>query len=232
MPLRGSAVALLTAGLLSTAVAGCSGDSNEAPERSPAEQLAAAAARLEKSRSVTFTLESEGFPPRAVGVTAAKGTGRFAPPSFKGTLNATVGGVTGAVDVIAVEQDVFMKFFTPGYNKIDPATYGAPNPAQIFNPETGVTSLIDQTTAPTEKGRVRDGADVLTSISGTVPGDAVADLFVVGQRSSTFEITYGITESGDELRKVVLVGPFYAGTTSTYTLRLEELESAVEITRP
>ena len=48
-----------------------------------------------------------------------------------------------------------MKFFTPTFNKIDPATYGAPNPAQLFNTETGITSLITQTQSP---GQGLDGA--------------------------------------------------------------------------
>lgn len=231
MPARAFAA---PAGLLLTlACVACTGASDRpAVEPAPAEQLASAATRLEKSPSVSFTLESTGLPKAAVGVSGAEGTGRFEPPSFKGTLNATVNGVTGAVDVVAVEQDVYMKFFTPGYNKIDPAAYGAPNPAKLFHPDTGITSLVDKTAAPVKGERVREGAEVLTTIRGTVPGAAVADLFVIGERTGTFAVTYGITEAGRELRTVVLQGPFYAGSTSTYRLRLKELESPVEIARP
>ncbi|MEP6855966.1 MAG: LppX_LprAFG lipoprotein [Pedococcus sp.] len=224
----------LAAGLVSMlALAACSGGSDDAVvEQPPAQQLADARAVLEKSPAVMFTLESTGLPGKAVGVSGAKGTGLFEPPSFEGTLNASIAGVTGTVEVVAVEQDVYMKFFTPTYNKIDPATYGAPNPAQLFNTETGITSLITRTQSPAKASTVRDGSDVLNTFTGTLPGDAVADLLVVGDRKGTFDVTYGVTQTGKELRSVVIKGPFYAGATSTYTLRLTSLANPVVITRP
>jgi lipoprotein LprG len=212
----------------------CTGEEKraEAKGQTPAELLASARTRLETSPSVSFTLESAGLPGKAVGISGARGTGRFTPPSFKGTLNATINGVTGAVDVIAVEQDVFMKFFTPGYNPIDPADYGAPNPAQLFDTRAGITSLVDRTQGVEKAATVRDGADVLATVKGTLPGEAVADLLVAGDRAATFDVTYGITDRGGELRTVVLSGPFYQGASSTYTLRLKRLDQPVEITRP
>ncbi|NYG07035.1 lipoprotein LprG [Phycicoccus badiiscoriae] len=229
MRLKGIAIAAIAA----LTLVGCT-SKGDAPvkEGTPAEQLAAARANLEKSPAVSFTLESTGLPSKAVGVSAAKGTGLFTPPSFKGTLNATVAGLTGTVDVIAVEQDVFMKFFTPGYNKIDPATYGAPNPARLFDKATGITSLIAKTQSLAKGDTVRDGGDVLASFTGTLPGAAVADLLVIGDRTATFDVTYGVTQGGHELRTVVLKGPFYPGATSTYSLRLKSLPQPVAITRP
>ena len=229
MRLKGFAIAAVAA----LALVGCTSKGDApAKEGTPAEQLAAARTNLEKSPAVTFTLEATGLPSKAVGVSAAKGTGLFTPPSFQGTLNATIAGVTGTVDVIAVEQDVYMKFFTPGYNKIDPATYGAPNPALLFDKDTGVTGLIAKTQSLAKGDKVRDGADVLTSFTGKLPGAAVADLLVIGDRNGTFDVTYGVTQSGHELRTVVLKGPFYAGATSTYSLRLKSLPQPVAITRP
>ena len=231
MRLRGIAIAGTALTFVALALVGCSSDDAPAKEGTPAEQLAAARANLEKSPAVTFTLTATDLPSKAVGVSGAKGTGAFTPPSFKGTLKATIAGVTGTVDVIAVEQDVYMKFFTPGYNKIDPATYGAPNPAQLINKQTWITSLIGKTPAPKTAGQVRQGSDVLTTFTGTVPGDAVADLFVIGVRSGTFDVTYGITPQ-KQLRTVVLKGPFYEGSTSTYSLSLTNLATPVAITRP
>jgi lipoprotein LprG len=229
MRLKGFAIA----GIAALTLVGCSsGGEAPAKEGTPTEQLAAARANLEKSPAVTFTLDATGLPSKAIGVSAAKGTGLFTPPSFQGTLNATIAGVTGTVEVIAVEQDTYMKFFTPGYNKIDPATYGAPNPAQLFNKETGITSLIGKTESLAKGEQVRDGSEVLTSFTGKVAGAAVADLFVIGDRAATFDVTYGVTQSSKELRTVLLKGPFYAGSTSTYSLRLKSLAQPVAITRP
>ena len=225
--------ALPAVGLVAALLVGCSGTATpDATEAPPAEQLATARANLEKSPAVTFTLASTGLPSKAIGVSGAKGTGLFRPPSFQGTLNATVSGVTGTVDVIAVEQDVFMKFFTPTYNKIDPADYGAPNPAQLFNTETGITALIGKTEKVAAGGTKREGSDVLQTFTGTVPGAAVADLLVIGDRDGTFDETYGVTTTGKELRSVVLSGPFYPGPTATYTLGLKSLAQPVAITRP
>jgi len=231
---HGPLVVLVALLALVAGLSACTGDSPKptSTEQTPAQRLAAARAKLEASPAVDFELTSAGLPSKAVGVSGAKGTGLFRPPSFKGTLDASINGVTGTVQVIAVEQDAYLKFFTPGYAKIDPADYGAPNPAQLFNPQTGITSLIGKTTDPVKGGQTRDRSEVLDTITGTVPGAAVADLFVIGDRNGSFDITYGITHDGQELRTVVLKGPFYPGTTSTYTLRLKALDQAVAITRP
>ena len=231
---RYAVVSVLVAGLATGVLASCSGGDKggATADVPPAQRLAAARTALEKSPAVSFTLTSEGLPGKAVGVSAAKGTGLFQPPSFQGTLDATIRGVTGTVEVIAVEQDVYLKFFTPGYSKIDPSTYGAPNPAQLFDTRTGVTSLVSRTTDLAAGQRARDGAAVVDTYTGKVPGSAVADLFVIGDRKGTFDVTYGVSEDGDELRTVVLKGPFYPGSTSTYTARLTKLPQAVAITRP
>ncbi|HEV7195579.1 MAG TPA: LppX_LprAFG lipoprotein [Pedococcus sp.] len=229
--LRRLAVAGVAA-LATLTVVGCSNSAAPAKQVPPAQRLATARQRLEQSPAVSLSVESSGLPGKAVGVSGGRGTGLFNPPSFKGTLNATVSGVTGTVDVIAVDKDVYMKFFTPGYIKIDPKTYGAPNPAQLFSTQTGITSLIGRTAHLAAGPSVRDGADVLSTITGTLPGSAVADLLVIGERTGTFDVTYGLTDPGGDLRSVVLKGPFYAGSTSTYTLRVQRLAQPVAITRP
>ncbi len=71
---------------------------------------------------------------------------------------------------------------------------------------------MTKTTSPTVAGQVRAGSEVLTTITGTIPGAAVVDLFKIGDRNGTFDVTYGLTD-GDELRQVTLTGPFFgAGT--------------------
>ena len=44
-------------------------------------------------------------------------------------------------------------------------------------------------------------------------------------------MTYGIAE-GDKLQLAEMVGPFFVGTTSTFTLRLKDYGKSVAITRP
>ncbi|QGN58744.1 LppX_LprAFG lipoprotein [Nostocoides sp. HKS02] len=154
MSVRVISVRVVAAGVVALALAGCS-SAAPAPSStaSPAQQLAAARTTLEQSPAVSLDLEATGLPSKAVGVSAAKGTGLFSPPSFKGTLNATVSGITGTVDVIAVDQDVYLKFFTPGYAKIDPKTYGAPNPAQLVQPPDRDHQSDQQDRAPGRRGQ-------------------------------------------------------------------------------
>lgn len=228
---RGVALALALG--VSLALAGCTEDQADGARRAtPVEQLTAARDQLLASAAVTFTVVAEDLPDEATGVSGAEGVGTFRPPAFQGTLDATVGGVTGKVEVIAVERDVYMKFFTPDYNPIDPADYGAPNPAQLLNPETGITSVVEKTQGLVRGERTRDGAEVLDTFTGTLPGAVVADLLVIGDRQDTYDVTYGVTAPGGDLRSVQLVGPFYPGTESTYTLRLEESGELVAISRP
>ena len=91
---------------------------------------------------------------------------------------------------------------------------------------------MTKTISPTVAGQVRAGSEVLTTITGTIPGAAVVDLFKIGDRNGTFDVTYGLTD-GDELRQVTLTGPFFgAGTSSTYVLTLDQYGQPVTITAP
>ena len=79
---------------------------------------------------------------------------------------------------------------------------------------------------------MRRGAEVLTTITGTLPGASVVDLFLIGDRSGSYAVSYGLTD-GQQLRTVGLTGAFFgAGTSSTYTLALDRYGQPVTITRP
>jgi lipoprotein LprG len=124
-----------------------------------------------------------------------------------------------------------MKIFTPTYNPADLADLGAPNPSNFFHPDKGISSLLVETGSPAVGEKVRDGAAVLQQYTGTLPGASIKELLNLGDGKSEFQVTYGIAE-GDKLQLAEVTGPFFAGTTSTYTLRLKNYGTAVEITRP
>jgi lipoprotein LprG len=227
--------ALLTALLVAGAVglSACSDSPSQAKEPTPAVLLATAKQKLDATTGVSFTLASAAVPKGVNGVSAAKGIGVVNPaPAFKGTVNATVSGVTGTVDVIAVDKDVYMKLFTPEYNKVDPAVFGAPNPAQLFNKSSGISTLLPATTGLVRGDRAREGNDVLKTVRGKVPGDRIAALFVFGDKSGVFDVTYGLDEKTGQLRKATMTGPFFPGATSTYTLLLTGYGNPATITKP
>lgn len=216
-------------------VAACSSDSgttSRATQQSPAQQLAAAKAKVDAAPSVHLKLASANVPQGASGVVSADGWGKH-PPAFKGTFKVTLKGVQADAEITSLEGKVYAKLpLIPGTNEIDPKQFNLPDPATLFSPDKGLTTLLTATTSPVAGDTVRQGAEVLTTIKGGLPGKAVTDLFLIGDSSGTFTATYGLTDT-QELRQVVLVGPFFgAGTSSTYTLTLDQYGQPVTIAKP
>ena len=235
--MRRPSALLVAVGPLSVGLAvllgGCSGNVDAPPEQTPAEQLAAAKTAFDAAGSVQLDLSSTDVPPRENGVTAAKGGGVIdvTEPKFQGTITGTIKGLAGTIDVIAIGNTAYLKFFTPDYKETDLDTINAPNPAMFFDPATGISALLPQTADPTGDGQTRSGKEVLTKISGTLPGSTVEDLFHLGDGTGTFEVSYGLTDS-DQLRTATLKGPFFPGVQATYLLVLTDYGVPVEITRP
>ena len=221
------ALALLTA----LALAACGG-SDKAQVTSPVEQLAAAKAKVDAATSMHLTLRSSGIPASVNGVLSGDGTGTHA-PAFKGTLGARISGFEAKVDVVAIDKLLYVKLpFTTQFVQADPKTYNAPDPAHLFATQGGITSLLTDTKNPVEGPSTRVGPDVLKTITGTLPGTSVAKLLNIGDATRTFNVTYGITDPGGELRTLTMTGPFYKGATSTYTLTLDTYGAPVEISKP
>lgn len=213
------------------ALTGCSG-ANRAQVTTASQQLAAAKAKLDAATSMHLTLRSSGIPASVDGALGADGSGTHA-PAFKGTLDARISGFEAKVDVVSIDKLLYVKLpFTTQFVQADPKTYNAPDPAQLFATSGGITSLLTATTNPVEGAKIRVGPDVLQTITGTLPGATVARLLNIGDATQTFHVTYGITDSGGQLRTVTMTGPFYKGATSTYTLTLDQYGAPVEIIKP
>jgi len=224
---RGMALALL----MVVALAACGG-SSKVPVKTPAQQLAAAKAQVDAATSMHLTLRSAGIPATVNGALGADGSGTHA-PAFKGTLDARISGFQATVEVVSIDRLLYVKLpFTTQFVQADPKTYNAPDPAQLFATEGGITSLLTATVNPVEGPMIRVGPEVLTTITGTLPGASVARLLNIGDATKTFNVTYGITDPGGELRTVTMTGPFYQGATSTYTLTLDKYGAPVAISKP
>lgn len=235
MPL--SRVAAVVSALCLLGVAACTGEGDApAPTRSaeptPAQRLATAKATLDAAPSVHVALTSSGVPKGSSGIVSADGWGKH-PPAFKGTFQVSLRGVQADAEVISVGGEVYAKLpLVPGMNRIDPKRFGLPDPALLFSPDRGLTTLLTKTTNPTAGDDVRNGSEVLSTIRGTVPGANVVDLFGIGDRTGTFGAVYGLT-SDQQLRTVALDGPFFgAGSRSTYSLKLDRYGEAVTIEKP
>ena len=231
---RLAAAALAVVCLTTTAACTGSGDTPSPTQSAPSaeQRLAAAKAKVDAAPSVHLGLASKDVPDGTNGIISADGWGAH-PPAFKGTFKVRLGGIEGDAEITSVDGVVYAKLpFVPGTREVDPASLGLPDPATLFSPDAGLTSLMTKTVSPTIAGQVRAGSEVLTTITGTIPGAAVVDLFMIGDRNGTFDVTYGLTED-DELRQVTLTGPFFgAGTSSSYVLTLDQYGEPVTITAP
>lgn len=235
LPRHRAASALLAAALtvVSVTATGCSDDSKAAPSGTPEEVLAAAKQALDDTSGVSITLTTDDLPDGVTGVESAQGVGTHA-PAFDGTLTVRLSGQAFEVPVVAVDEKVYVQLpFTPGWQDIDPAEYGAPDPAMLMSPDAGFSSLLPATTGLEQGDSVRGGEDnneVLTEYTGTVGSDVVTN--VIPTASGEFDATYTVTDEG-ELRSAALTGVFYEDSDPmTYTVTFEDYGTEKDITAP
>ncbi|WP_322921860.1 LppX_LprAFG lipoprotein [Nocardioides renjunii] len=236
-----------TSGRLATALAGvllavptlaaCSGDDGgggeEAESQTPEEILAEASTRLTETSGVDLTLSTPSLPDGVSGITRAAGTLTQA-PAFDGSITVVFAGQTVDVPVIAVDDTVYAQLpFTPGWNEVDPKEYGAPDPSGLIG-QDGFAGLLGLTDSPKAGESVRGGSnnsEVLTTYSGTVPGDAM-DAVIPSSSGDTFDVEWQVTDEG-ELRKATLTGVFYPRTDPmTYTVDFADYGTEKDITAP
>jgi lipoprotein LprG len=215
-------------------LAACSGEDSPAEEGpSPAEVLAEASTTLAETSGVDLTLSTPALPEGVSGITKAVGTVTDA-PAFDGSITVVFAGQTVDVPVIAVDDTVYAQLpFTPGWNKVNPKEYGAPDPSGLVG-EDGFAGLIGLTEDPRAGESVRGGADnseILTTYSGTVPGDAM-DAVIPSSAGDSFDVEWQVTDDG-QLRKATLTGVFYPHTDPmTYTVEFADYGTEKEIAAP
>ncbi len=224
-------------------VSACSQEQEPTPTSDDAQTTTAptAADRLEQARivlteagAVHLTMTGANLPEETDAyIIGAVGDGTMDPPAFQGTITAKVRGIQADVPTVAVNDELHVKLpFTPGYITTAPEDLGVPDPAKLFDVETGLVSLLTKTVAPTFGQETRVGREVVLQVTGSLPGDVVVDLLYVGDRSAMFDVTYGLVQESWQVRTVQITGPFYPPTTSTYALTLDTYGKAVTITAP
>ncbi|MDR7254520.1 lipoprotein LprG [Nocardioides sp. BE266] len=218
------------------AFAACSGDKGGAGDDGPAPEdvLAEAATKLTETSGVDLTLSTGTLPDGVSGIAKAEGTVTQA-PAFEGSITVVFAGQTAEVPVIAVDDKVYAQLpFTNGaWDTVNPKEYGAPDPSQLVG-EDGFAGLLGLTESPEAGESVRGGAnneEVLTTYSGTVPGDAM-DAVIPSSAGDSFDVEWQVNDDG-ELRKASLTGVFYPHTDPmTYTVEFDGYGSEKEITAP
>jgi lipoprotein LprG len=230
-------VAPLVLGIALGGLSACSDDDGGSGEdtTSPEDVLAAAKKTLDETSGVAITLSTKDLPGGVTGITSAEGTGVH-PSAFEGTFKLSVNGLPADAEVIAVDGKTYAKnsLLLPDWTEIDPADYGAPDPAKLMDPDGGFSGLLAAAEDVEVGDSVRGGEDnkeILTEYTGTISSDAVEAL--IPSAEGDFSFTYTISDD-DELREAVLKGAFYGEGESdvTYTLNLDDYGIEKEITAP
>jgi lipoprotein LprG len=211
-------------------LSGCTDTAAEDP--APAEVLAEAKANLDETSGVRIRLATEELPASVDGLLRAEGVGTH-DPAFEGELSISVSGVTADVPVVAAEGKVMAQLpFTTEYVEVEPEEYAAPDPAGLMDPDDGLSSMLTAAEEVVAGESVRSGGDVLSSYTGTVPGDVVSSIVPSAAADTDFEATFTI-DDGQRLREAVLSGPFYPDAEPVvYTVTFDEYDTTADITLP
>ena len=236
MPVRSRFVAAATAALFAVpSLAACSGDESDAAEgAAPEEVLAQASDTLVQTEGVQLALTAGALPEGVSGIAKASGLITSA-PAFDGSLTVVFAGQTVDVPVISVDDKVFAQLpFTGGaWDTVNPKEYGAPDPTDLIGPD-GFPGLLTLTEAPEAGESVRGGADnseILTTYSGTVPGDAM-DAIIPSSSGDSFDVEWQVNDDG-ELTKATMEGVFYPRTDPmTYTVEFSDYGTTKDLTAP
>jgi lipoprotein LprG len=217
------------------ALSGCGGSdaTSEPKEKSPTEVMAQAKKLFDDSSSVHLALATDSQPPAgANGVLGATGDLTH-DPAFEGDVKVVLSGLTATVPVTSVGGKVYAKLpLSTGYTTINPGEYGAPDPADFADPENGLSSPLTQLDGLKKGKKSRNGDEILTTYTGTLPGAAVKKIIPSASAKETYATEIGVDEKG-YARTVKITGVFFsAGDDVTYDVKFSNYDGDVKISAP
>jgi lipoprotein LprG len=241
------AAGVLTGLLAVTGLAACSGGSDESPssnkeldadddgEVTPEEVMEGAKKHLDETSGVTVEL-STGDDPDVDYLSAATGTIVADAPAFEGTVSGRVSGFDASgINVISIDGTLYVEAPVIGWtDDYQPDELCAPDPALLLDPDTGVgnvlTSSEDLEQGDTERGG-EDNKEVLTSYSGTAPGDAIREVLPCAE-DDAYDVTYRVDGDG-KVRSVDMTGTFFPDSEPvTYAIEVTEYDVTKDISAP
>lgn len=233
---------VLLLALAALVLTGCSGgdtDSDGGGDTSALQaRLGTAQAAIFDAPALDISLATSQLPTGVNGLLSASGRGYQGATTddaaFTGEVNVTAAGTSVKAEVVSVDGVVYAKTgLTPTFLTLDPATLGAPNPSVLLGADgEGLALILTETEDLADGGESREGRDVLTTITGTLPGSVIAQFLPTADADGTFPVTYRLTDD-DTLADAEISGPFYPGGADvTYTVQLTPSDDDSEITQP
>jgi lipoprotein LprG len=213
-------------------LSGCGGQKAEKKGASPSSVMTSAKKKFDDASSVHIALSTKSTPSEGNGVLGATGDVTHE-PAFKGDVKVVLGGLTATVPITAINGKVYAKLpLQTKYATIKPSEYGAPDPASFADPDKGLSSLLTQIDGLKKGKQTRDGDQILTAYTGTLPGDAVKQIIPSADSGSTYKTSVGVDDKG-YAAKVSITGPFFAdGKDVTYDVGFSKYDKGVKISAP
>ena len=221
-------VVAVAAVVAAVTLAACGGPSSD-----PATLLRQAKQVVDSAPSAHFALTSS--PVKGSGPFITGGSGDMKRPnSFTGSLSVDFSGLSLSIQVVAIGGVFYAQLPTStSFQKTDPTAYGFGDPSTFLDPNHGLSNLLTICTQPSLGSDDRNNGEELHEVNCSLPGSAVASLLTDAAPSQPVSATFGIAATSNQLRKVVLTGPFYMGAgTTTFTLIIDGYGKSVTITPP
>jgi lipoprotein LprG len=219
---------VLTAGTIVAILSACG-----TPPPDPALLLHDAKQGVDSAPSLHFTLTSASVAGTGTLISGGQGVAKR-PDGFAGSLTVVAGGFTLNVDVVSIGGVFYAR--TPlgsGFAKDDPAKYGFGDPGKFLDPNNGLSSLLSACSSPSNRDADRLAGEQLDEVACAMPGVRVAALLTSADASQSVQATVGVDSTTHQLRRVVMVGPFFdKAHPSTFTVVLDNYGQNVTITPP
>lgn len=218
------------AALSAASVLGACGSST--PKVSAQTLLQKAKAAADAATAVHFKLSSKNVALTSTNLVGGQGD-LARPDSLQGSFSVAINGFTANVAVASVNGAFEAKLpFAAHYQKANPSSFGLTDPAQLFNPQKGLTSLLANAQGAELGPQVRTSGELLDTVVFKVPGTSIPVL-PDANPSQPVDLTAAIDPSTYQLRTVTLVGPLTTNKyNSTFTLELTNYNEHVTITLP
>lgn len=219
---------LLTAGAMLSLLTACG-----TPPPDPGQLLRDAKQSVDSASSVHFVITSANVSGSGTLISGGQGVAKR-PDGFAGSLVVSISGFTATVDVVSVGGVFYAR--TPlggGYARTDPSKYGFGDPGRWLDPNSGLSSLLSVCAAPVNRDGDRLNGEQLDEVACAMPGARVASLLTSADPSQPVQATIGVDSTTHQLRRVVMVGPFFdKAHPSTFTVVLDNYGQNVSITPP
>lgn len=219
--------------VLGAVLTGCGGGGGSGSSADPCKALGDPTAALSQAKksfddapSIDLTMETTSTPKSGNAILGANGTLTHQ-PAFKGTASIYLFGGAKDIDVTAVDGKVVASLL----GDINPADYGAPDPASFADPSSGISGLLLKISNIGGCTGKRAGKDKIAEYSGNLPGSLVAPIIPSASKSGTYKTSVGLRTDGS-LATLRVTGDFFAADGDvTYDLTFTQGKS-VTITAP